>query len=92
MFVRDCTADHRAAGIIELDVSMGEKFGMSIVAEGIETIDQWRRVKELGVGYGQGFLIGKPISAADTSRWLNMEEPTLHSFLQLAEQVSSSRD
>ncbi len=86
LFVRDIN-DPRAAGIIDVDVMIAKKFGMSIVAEGIETADQWRRLKQLGVGLGQGYLLGRPKPAALTTEWIMNEEPTLGHLLNLAESL-----
>jgi EAL domain-containing protein (putative c-di-GMP-specific phosphodiesterase class I) len=32
-----------------------------VIAEGIETEDQRRRVERLGCAYGQGFLFSRPV-------------------------------
>jgi len=37
------------------------KFGIDTVIEGIETIEELERVKEVGFGNIQGFLLGKPV-------------------------------
>jgi len=34
-----------------------------VVAEGVETADQLRVLRQLGCGMGQGFLFGRPSSA-----------------------------
>jgi EAL domain-containing protein (putative c-di-GMP-specific phosphodiesterase class I)/CheY-like chemotaxis protein len=45
-----------AAGLI----SFAEKIGATIVAEGIETPEAVAALRELGVGYGQGYHLGRP--------------------------------
>jgi len=35
-------------------------FGSTLVAEGIETGDELRVLRDLGIGYGQGFHLGRP--------------------------------
>jgi EAL domain-containing protein (putative c-di-GMP-specific phosphodiesterase class I)/GGDEF domain-containing protein len=35
-------------------------FGTSLIAEGIETEDDLRVLRDLGIGYGQGYLLGRP--------------------------------
>jgi EAL domain-containing protein (putative c-di-GMP-specific phosphodiesterase class I) len=35
-----------------------------VVAEGIETDDQWYALQALGCDYGQGFLFARPLDAA----------------------------
>jgi diguanylate cyclase (GGDEF)-like protein len=45
-------------------VQVGRDLGMQIVAEGIEQPRQLAELKEMGCGYGQGFLLARPMTAA----------------------------
>jgi EAL domain-containing protein (putative c-di-GMP-specific phosphodiesterase class I)/GGDEF domain-containing protein len=49
---------------------IAESSGASVIAEGIESGDDFRLVKELGIALGQGWFIGRPEAAprADVSR------------------------
>jgi GGDEF domain-containing protein len=40
--------------------SIAEVFGTSLVAEGIETPDDLRVLRDLGIRHGQGYLLGRP--------------------------------
>ncbi|MEO6218109.1 MAG: EAL domain-containing protein [Sphingomonas sp.] len=55
-FVSDIGLDQDHAAIAEAVITLGRKFGMEVVAEGIETPTQARRLVDLGCQYGQGFL------------------------------------
>jgi len=44
---------------------LANRWGASVIAEGLETVSQLRMVRELGMAAGQGYLLGRPI--ADTS-------------------------
>jgi len=44
-------------------VALGKTLGLTIVAEGIETVDQRDRLQLLGCDYGQGFLFSKAVPA-----------------------------
>jgi diguanylate cyclase (GGDEF)-like protein len=44
---------------------VGRDLNMEIVAEGIEQPRQLAELKEMGCGYGQGFLLARPMPAAD---------------------------
>jgi len=55
--------DERNARIIYSITSLAAGLNMSVVAEGIETQEQIDRLAELGVGYGQGYFIGRPEAA-----------------------------
>jgi len=45
-------------------VQVGRDLGMQVVAEGIEQPRQLAELKEMGCGYGQGFLLARPMGAA----------------------------
>ena len=44
-------------------VQVGRDLGMQVVAEGIEHPRQLAELKEMGCGYGQGFLVARPMGA-----------------------------
>ena len=44
-------------------VQVGRDLGMQVVAEGIEQPRQLAELREMGCGYGQGFLIARPMAA-----------------------------
>jgi diguanylate cyclase (GGDEF)-like protein len=44
-------------------VQVGRDLGMQVVAEGIEQPRQLAELKEMGCGYGQGFLVARPMGA-----------------------------
>lgn len=41
-------------------LQIAETFGAQLVAEGLETEDELRMLRDLGVSYGQGWSLGKP--------------------------------
>ena len=47
--------------IIKNLTNMARELNADIIAEGIETKNELEIVKELGVQFGQGFLLGKPV-------------------------------
>jgi EAL domain-containing protein (putative c-di-GMP-specific phosphodiesterase class I) len=42
-------------------ISFGRETGISLVAEGVETVEERDTLLRLGVAYGQGYLFGKPL-------------------------------
>ena len=57
---KDRSKQALAAGLI----SFAEKIGATIVAEGIETAGELSALAELGVRYGQGFYLARPVPLA----------------------------
>jgi diguanylate cyclase (GGDEF)-like protein/PAS domain S-box-containing protein len=45
-------------------IAIGERLGLEVVAEGIETQEQIETLQELGCGLGQGFLFARPMPHA----------------------------
>jgi EAL domain-containing protein (putative c-di-GMP-specific phosphodiesterase class I) len=44
--------------------------GMTVVAEGVETVAAWHRLRALGVDQAQGYLVGHALPAAAVPVWL----------------------
>ena len=53
------TAD--AAAIVHAVVSLGRGLGMKVTAEGVETAEDFERMRDLGCDVIQGYLFGKPL-------------------------------
>lgn len=68
-FVRDGARDEEGRAILEASVLMGRRLGLIVVAEGVETEEEWALVKELGVDEVQGFLIARPMPAEAFREW-----------------------
>jgi EAL domain-containing protein (putative c-di-GMP-specific phosphodiesterase class I) len=64
-FVSGLTEKGREAAIVRAIIALGDSLGMTVTAEGVETAEQLQTLRRLGCHRMQGFLIGKPASAAD---------------------------
>jgi diguanylate cyclase (GGDEF)-like protein len=64
-FVRDVLKDQRAESMVRAIAQLARSMSITTVAEYIETEAISSRIAELGVDYGQGFAIGRPIPFAD---------------------------
>ncbi|MGZ8270991.1 MAG: EAL domain-containing protein [Methylophilus sp.] len=62
-FVCDLPHDQDDAAIAKAIYAMAESLGFTVVAEGIETIEQETFLKEMGCQEAQGYLYGKPTNA-----------------------------
>lgn len=55
----------RDYGLVASIVSMGRILGMRVVAEGVETAEQVKRLKQIGCDYVQGFYYSRPLPAEE---------------------------
>lgn len=58
--VQDLHENPRMQILVETMVSMCERLGAKVIAEGIETNEEMRAVAKCGVHFGQGYLIARP--------------------------------
>lgn len=61
-FVDGMTSDHSDAAIINAIIAMGKSLNLSLVAEGIETEEQFRLLRGQQCQKAQGYLFSKPLS------------------------------
>jgi EAL domain-containing protein (putative c-di-GMP-specific phosphodiesterase class I) len=64
-FVNDLTTSERSAAIVKAIVAIGHSMSITIVSEGVETLEQKERLLSLGCTTLQGFLISRPIECAE---------------------------
>jgi diguanylate cyclase (GGDEF)-like protein/PAS domain S-box-containing protein len=68
-FIRDI-ADPDTAAIVRAVIGIGERLGMGIVAEGVETIEQLDLVRREGCTLVQGFLFSRPLSSHEARLYI----------------------
>ncbi len=62
-FVRGLGVDPDASAIVKAVLGLSHNLGIGVVAEGIETLEQWQILNKRGCEVAQGFLVGKPMIA-----------------------------
>ena len=60
-FVRGIADDERAARLVEGVVGLCRTLGLGVVAEGVETAEQWATLRRIGVDELQGFHFFRPM-------------------------------
>ncbi|HEY0367367.1 MAG TPA: EAL domain-containing protein [Pyrinomonadaceae bacterium] len=60
-FVSRLTTDNDNA-IVRTISTLARNLGMEVIAEGIETDEQYQQLKMLGCEYGQGYLFSRPVA------------------------------
>jgi EAL domain-containing protein (putative c-di-GMP-specific phosphodiesterase class I) len=63
-FVTDVTDEHSDAKIAEAIVVLSHKFGIDVLAEGVETAEQLARLHACGCDAIQGYLLSPPVAAS----------------------------
>jgi diguanylate cyclase (GGDEF)-like protein/PAS domain S-box-containing protein len=60
-FVREAAENRETVAIIQSIVQLAKSFRMTVTAEGVETADEFTRMRDLGVHQIQGYLFGRPM-------------------------------
>ena len=60
-FVRESADNRETVAIIQSIVQLAKSFRMSVTAEGVETADDFTRMRDLGCNQIQGYLFGRPM-------------------------------
>jgi EAL domain-containing protein (putative c-di-GMP-specific phosphodiesterase class I) len=71
-FVGRMTDGDQPFQIVRTIIELARVLGMDVVAEGIETNEQYRLLRELGCRFGQGFLFARPMSAEAMTQLLRL--------------------
>lgn len=84
-FVRDITEDRSDRVLVETIISMGHLLGLVVVAEGVETEEQLKLLKELGCHHYQGYWFSRPLPSADFEQLLphKLSESTSEALAEL---------
>src|SRR5664280_2898493 len=69
-FVLPMTDDARAAALVASTIDLAHSLGLRMVAEGVETNVAYAELTRLGCDQAQGFLMSKPLPAAELDHWL----------------------
>jgi EAL domain-containing protein (putative c-di-GMP-specific phosphodiesterase class I)/AmiR/NasT family two-component response regulator len=69
-FVADAESNERSRAIIQSCLVLRRELQLRLVAEGIETPGQLAHMGRLGIDRAQGFMIAKPLAAAELRSWI----------------------
>jgi len=70
-FVQAQVLEDRSRHILQAILGLSRKLGLGVIAEGVETRTQLHLLRQQGCQDIQGFLVGKPMAAADTERMIS---------------------
>src|SRR3954452_21415056 len=61
-FVREAANNKETVAIIQSIIQLAKSFRMTVTAEGVETAEDFNRMRDLGCNQIQGYLFGRPMS------------------------------
>jgi EAL domain-containing protein (putative c-di-GMP-specific phosphodiesterase class I) len=74
-FVAGMEEEPDSFAIVRAVINLGRSLNIEVVAEGVETPDQCRRLQSLGCDYGQGFLFSRPRCAEQIAGFIATWSP-----------------
>jgi len=76
-FIRHVNVDPKAADITRSIVDLGQKLGVSVLAEGVEEQTQLELLKNWNCDQVQGYYFSKPVFAEAVDTWINPDSQNL---------------
>ncbi len=64
-FIRDLQVKKNSKELVRSIITLGHNLDMSIIAEGVEQIEEAQMLKKMGCHYAQGFYFAKPVPEKD---------------------------
>ena len=64
-FVRDILSDPNDEAIVKTILALGHSLELTVIAEGVETGQQYQKLQQLGCQQFQGYFFGRPVALAD---------------------------
>ena len=69
LFIEDAPASKDSRLIVKSVVDLAHGLGLTATAEGVETIEQLRMLREIGCDVAQGYLIARPLDPDALDEW-----------------------
>lgn len=70
-YIAGLGSDERDAAIVNSTVALAHALDLRVVAEGVETADDWQELTRLGCDRAQGHLLSPPLPPARLHDWLS---------------------
>lgn len=75
-FVRAMSRDDKSLELVKSIVGLGKNMKMNIIAEGVESAEEAKILKDMGCDSGQGYYFAKPLPEKDVIELLKSWSPT----------------
>ena len=74
-FVREMRSDPSDLAIVTSMVGLARTFGIDVIAEGVETLEEGAALLKVGCELGQGYALAHPMPAAELPLWVKDWKP-----------------
>ena len=74
-FVRNVKAGSDGAALLDSIIGLGHRMGLSVVAEGAETVQECALLQSLGCDYVQGWFVAKAMPVPEFDQWRQIHDP-----------------
>jgi EAL domain-containing protein (putative c-di-GMP-specific phosphodiesterase class I) len=61
-FVSGAPRQPRKRAVVEASLGLARKLNLSVVGEGVENVEEWQMLADLGCTFAQGYLISRPVA------------------------------
>ena len=68
-FVTGAATDGASHAILESSIDLARKLDMHVVAEGVESQEDWDLIADLGCDEAQGYFVAQPMAVEDFPEW-----------------------
>jgi diguanylate cyclase (GGDEF)-like protein len=75
-FVSELSESSANNRVVEAIIALGKAMQLEVVAEGVETDQQYAIIRRLGCDFAQGYFIARPMPPAQLLKWLGGYEDT----------------
>lgn len=76
-FVADVTTDGPGAELVRYTTQLAHAMDKVVVAEGVESAQQWLALERMGCDHAQGYAISRPLGADEFDVWLQQWHSTM---------------
>jgi diguanylate cyclase (GGDEF)-like protein len=74
-FVSGTRVGGDAEALLDSIIALGHRLGLTVVAEGAETVEEWDLLHTLGCDYLQGWVVAKAMPLIEFDQWVSRNTP-----------------
>ena len=73
-FVEKVTTDKKTASIVKTIINLSHDLNLTVIAEGIQTKEEWNFLKNLNCNFMQGYLYSEPVKLSELVEMMTAKE------------------